>query len=567
MEEIAELTEVTPAIVLGTCSFYTMFKRRPCGRLLVSVCTNVTCLVTGGPEILEHLESKYAMDDEVDVEEVECIAACGDAPAMQVNYEFHEKLTPASAEEIVEEYKRGDLQARTDLRLNRRECDVSSFTNGTQLQETRIVTKRLYERPDDSWTMDAALASGCYDVLRDVLAKDDPAAIQDHVVKSGLRGRGGANFSCGQKWSFLPQGVFPRYLVVNADEGEPSTFKDRMLVERDPHQLIEGIVISAYAIGCNQAFIYLRGEFALGYDRLAQAIADARAKGFLGTNILGSGFDLELVVHRGAGAYICGEETALLESLEGERGMPRLKPPFPAIEGLYAKPTVVNNVETLSTVPHIVRMGGEEYAKLGVGRSTGTRIAAISGHVNRPGNYEVEFGCTFRDLIYGLAGGIRDDNDLKFFLPGGASFQWLVGSDEHLDAPYDMDFVQQNLGTTLGSGAIMVFDETTDPLKVAWRLAKFYSHESCGKCTPCREGTGWIEKVLYRMANGLGRPEDLALLTDIGAGISPNVATAPFTQTTLCPLGPSVVSPIASLNKYFRAEIEARLASPAEVSA
>jgi NADH-quinone oxidoreductase subunit F len=358
--------------------------------------------------------------------------------------------------------------------------------------------------------------------------------------------------------------VFPRYLVVNADEGEPSTFKDRMLIERDPHQLIEGMVISAYAIQCNLAFIYVRGEFALGYDRLVQAIADARAQGFIGSNILGSGFDLDIVVHRGAGAYICGEETALLESLEGERGMPRLKPPFPAVEGLYAKPTVVNNVETLSTVPHIMRMGGEEYAKIGVGRSTGTRIAAISGHVNRPGNYEVEFGCTFRDLIFDLAGGIPEGRQLKFFLPGGASFQWLTGADEHLDAPYDIDWVQQNLGTTLGSGAIMVFDETVDPIAVAWRLAKFYSHESCGKCTPCREGTGWIERILYRMVHGQGRPEDLDLLIDVGAGISPNVATAPFTQTTLCPLGPSVVSPIASLNKYFRDELLERLRESAE---
>ena len=275
-------------------------------------------------------------------------------------------------------------------------------------EERRIVTKRLHDRPDDSWTIDGALASGAYEMLRATLAKGDPADVQEQVKVSGLRGRGGANFSTGQKWSFLPPDLFPRYLVVNADEGEPSTFKDRMLVERDPHQLIEGIIISAYAIQCHQAFVYLRGEFALGYDRLTQALADARAKGFFGTDILGSGFDLEIVVHRGAGAYICGEETALLESLEGERGMPRLKPPFPAIAGLYAKPTVVNNVETLSTIPHIVKMGGAAYAEIGVNKSTGTRIVAISGHVKKPGNYEIEFGCTFRDVIYGFAGGIRD---------------------------------------------------------------------------------------------------------------------------------------------------------------
>ena len=429
--------------------------------------------------------------------------------------------------------------------------------------ETRIVTRRLHERPDDSWTIDGALASGAYQVWREVLRAGDPAGVQEQVRLSGLRGRGGAGFPTAQKWSFLPEGRFPRYLVVNGDEGEPSTFKDRMLVERDPHQLVEGVAISSYAIGCNLAFVYLRGEFALGYERLTQAIADARDRGFLGRDILGSGFDLDVVVHRGAGAYICGEETALIESLEGERGMPRIRPPFPAIEGLYAKPTVVNNVETLSTVPHVVEMGGEEYAKLGVNRSTGTRIFSVSGHVKRPGNYEVELGITFRDLVHGLAGGIRDDRRIKFLIPGGASSQWLTGSDEHLDAPLDMDYVQQTYGVMLGSGAVMVFDETTDPLLVAWRLAKFFAHESCGKCTPCREGTGWIEKVLYRMANGMGRPEDLDLLFDVGDNISPGVTNAPFTQTTICPLGPSVVSSVASLHRYFRDEVRARV----EVSA
>jgi NADH-quinone oxidoreductase subunit F len=425
--------------------------------------------------------------------------------------------------------------------------------------QTLIVTKRLHDRPDDSWTLAGANATGAYEVWREVLRKGDAADVQEQVKLSGLRGRGGAGFPAGQKWSFLPPDSFPRYLVINADEGEPSTFKDRMLVERDPHQLLEGIVIAAYAIQCNLAFIYLRGEFALGYERLVQAIADARDAGMLGKNIQGSGFDLDIVVHRGAGAYICGEETALLESLEGERGMPRIRPPFPAIAGLYAKPTVVNNVETLSTLPHIIKMGGAEYAKLGVNRSTGTRIFSVSGHVKRPGNYEVELGMSFRDLLFDIAGGVRDDGNIKFFIPGGASSQWLTGSDEHLDAPLDMDFVQQTFGVMLGSGAIMVFDETVDPVLVAWRLAKFFAHESCGKCTPCREGTGWIEKVLYRMSHGLGRPDDLNLLFDMGDNISPGVTNAPFIQTTICPLGPSAVSAIASLHRYFREEIESRV--------
>jgi NADH-quinone oxidoreductase subunit F len=434
-------------------------------------------------------------------------------------------------------------------------------------EETRIITRRLHERPDDSWTIDGAVADGAYNVLRSVLGANDIANGQEQVKLSGLRGRGGAGFPSATKWSFLPADSFPRYLVVNADEGEPSTFKDRMLIERDPHQLVEGIAISAFAVQCNLAFVYIRGEFALGYERLTQAVADAKAKGFLGKNIFGSGYDLDIIVHRGAGAYICGEETALLESLEGERGMPRIRPPFPAIAGLYAKPTVVNNVETLSTVPHIMAMGGEEYGKLGVNRSTGTRLFSVSGHVNKPGNYEVELGMTFRELIFDIAGGIRNNGTVKFFIPGGASSQWLTGSDEHLDAPLDMDYVQQTFGVMLGSGAVMVYDQDTDPLLVAWRLAKFFAHESCGKCTPCREGTGWIEKVLYRMSHGMGRPVDLDLLFDVGDNISPGVMNAPFVQTTICPLGPSSVSPIASLHKYFKDEVTERVLRDAGVNA
>ncbi|MFZ4583649.1 MAG: NADH-quinone oxidoreductase subunit NuoF [Acidimicrobiia bacterium] len=426
----------------------------------------------------------------------------------------------------------------------------------TEVKETRLLTRRLREFPEDSWTIERAIADGAYENLKKALAMT-PDAVQAEVKSSGLRGRGGAGFPAATKWSFLPADSFPRYLVVNGDEGEPSTFKDHMLVEGDPHQIVEGILIAAYAIGCHQSFVYLRGEFGLGYDRLVGAIEDARTKGFVGTNIAGSGFDCDIVMHRAAGAYICGEETALLESLEGERGMPRLRPPFPAVAGLYAKPTVVNNIETLSTVPHIVQMGGEEYAKLGVNKSTGTRIFSVSGHVKKPGNYEVELGMTFRDLLYGLAGGIREDRAIKFIIPGGASSQWMPPTDEALDLPLDMDAIGPAFGAMLGSGAVMVFDETTDPISVAWRLAKFFAHESCGKCTPCREGTGWIEKVLYRMSHGEGRPEDLDMLLDVGDNISPGL-NAPFSQTTICPLGPSAVSAVVSLNKYFRAEVETR---------
>jgi NADH-quinone oxidoreductase subunit F len=418
--------------------------------------------------------------------------------------------------------------------------------------ETRIVTKRLRDHPDDSWTIDRYLATGGYEQLRRALTMP-PAHIQDEQVKaSGLRGRGGAGFGTGQKWSFLPKGIYPRYLAVNGDEGEPSTFKDHMLIERDPHQIVEGVIISAFAIEAHHAFIYVRGEFALGIERLEQAVADAYAKGFIGKNILESGFDLEVIVHRGAGAYIAGDETGLLSSLEGERAMPRIKPPFPAVQGLYAQPTVVNNVETLSTIPHILAMGGAEYAKLGVGRSTGTRIFSVSGHVERPGNYEVELGITFRQLIDDLAGGVRAGKKMKFFIPGGASAPWLM--PEHLDAPLDMDYVGAELKTMLGSGAIMVFDEDVNPALVAWRLLKFFAHESCGKCTPCREGSMWLERVLFRISHGLGRPQDLDLMLSFGSTIVPGL-NAPFAQTTICAMGPSTMSPVVSLDRFFREEI------------
>jgi len=388
----------------------------------------------------------------------------------------------------------------------------------SDVPETRIITKRLRERPDDSWTLAAAQATGGYEALRKAMSMD-AAAITKEVEASGLRGRGGAGFPTAKKWSFLPAGVEPRYLVVNGDEAEPSTFKDRMLLERDPHQLIEGIAIASFALGVRLAFIYVRGEFALGAERVRAAVAEAREAGFIGPDYLGSGYDLEIVVHRGAGAYICGEETAMLESIEGLHGMPRIRPPFPAIAGLYAKPTVVNNVETISTLPAIVSRGGEWYASMGVGGSKGTRIFSLSGHVNRPGNYELEMGLTFRQLIDEFGGGVKGPGPVKFLIPGGVSSQWLV--EEHLDVPMDMDLVQKEHGVMLGSGAVMVYNQDACPVRVALRAAKFFAHESCGKCTPCREGTGWMQKVLYRLEYGGGRPTDLDLLLDVATTSAP----------------------------------------------
>jgi NADH-quinone oxidoreductase subunit F len=431
------------------------------------------------------------------------------------------------------------------------------------VQETPVVTKFLREHPDDSWTVDAALANGAYDTLDAAFAMT-PEELITLVQESGLRGKGGAGFGTGQKWSFLPKDIYPRYLAINGDEGEPCTFKDHMLVERDPHQIIEGVILTAYAIQAHHAFIYLRGEFALGADRLGQALADAYARGFVGSNIKGSGFDLEIILHRGAGCYIAGDETGLLSSLEGERAMPRIKPPFPAVQGVYAAPTIVNNIETVSTVPHILRNGADWYSAMGVNRSKGTRLFSVSGQVEKPGNYEIELGITFRDLIEGLAGGVKGGKKLGFFIPGGASSPWLL--EEHLDVALDMDFVQTELTgatTMLGSGAVMVFDEDVDPLMIAWRIAKFFSHESCGKCTPCREGTGWVEKVLYRMAHGHGRPDDLDLLLSFGNNLAPGLDWPPG-MYTICQLGPSAMSPAVSLNRFWRDEIIERMSRDTE---
>ena len=405
---------------------------------------------------------------------------------------------------------------------------------------------------DDSHTVDRYVRTGGYEALPAAL-KRAPEELVEEVKASGLRGRGGAGFSAGMKWSFLPADTFPRYLVVNGDEGEPATFKDHQLIERDPHQLIEGTAIAAYALKCTLAFIYVRGEFALGLERLTQAVAEAYARGHLGRDIFRSGFDLDIVVHAGAGAYICGEETALLDSLEGHRGEPRIRPPFPAIKGLYQKPTVVNNVETLSNLPWIVKHGGAAYAALGKDKSTGTRIWSLSGHVNRPGNYETELATvTFRDLFFDpeLGGGIRGGDEVKAFVPGGASAPWF-GPDQ-LDCPLDLDEVQRR-GSMLGSGSVVAMNEHTCAVRAAWRITKFFAHESCGKCTPCREGGSWLEKVLRRIELGAGREEDLDLLLDVCDNLAPGLSWPPG-QTTICVLGPSIPSSIYTSIRMFRDE-------------
>ena len=408
---------------------------------------------------------------------------------------------------------------------------------------------------EDGHTLDGYLQSGGYQAIQRAL-EISPQEVHEEVKKASLLGRGGAGFPAGVKWGFLPENVWPRYLVVNGDESEPGTYKDRILLERDPHQLIEGCLLTCYALGLSQCFLYVRGEMAHGQERVAQALNEAYEAGYVGKNILNTEFSVDIVLHWGAGAYIVGEETALIESLEGNRGMPRLKPPyFPASIGLYGKPTIVNNVETLANIPWIVLNGGDKFAKLGAEQSTGTRIFAVSGHVNNPGVYEVEFGTTtFRDLIMGekYGNGIRNGNEIKAFIPGGASAPWFF--EEHLDLPLEKTAVDQ-AGSMLGSGAIVVMDHTTDIVKACHNLVRFFARESCGKCAPCREGTNWLEKILQRIIDGNGRTQDLDLLLDVCDNISPGV-TWPPKQTTICPLGPSAVSPISSAITRYQEEFE-----------
>ncbi len=399
------------------------------------------------------------------------------------------------------------------------------------IDEPGLATLEVYER------------RGGYESMRKAL-KSDPADVLANLEASGLRGRGGAGFAMGKKVSFLPKGAMDKYLVCNADESEPGTFKDRELMQKTPHMLIEGIVIASYAAGANRSFIYIRGEYVLQADALDAALREAREAGYIGEDILGSGHSLSLVVHRGAGAYICGEETGLLDSLEGKRGNPRLKPPFPANQGLYQGPTLINNVETLSTVPAIVRLGGAEYAKLGVETSTGTKLVSVSGHVQRPGNYEIELGIPSREIIYGLAGGPPEGRQVKCWFPGGSSSPVLTAED--LDLPYDFDTLGK-AGSMLGSGAIIVVDDSTPILDVAMKTAKFYRHESCGKCTPCREGTNWTVKMLERIDTGEATPMDLEIMASVQEHIIGNC---------LCVLGDAMAMPIGSMIAKFRGEFE-----------
>ena len=401
----------------------------------------------------------------------------------------------------------------------------------------------LHRRVPNVRQLDVYRDNGGYKGLENAL-KATPEEVTGIVKTAGLRGRGGAGFPAGMKWGFIPKVDGPKYVCCNTDESEPGTFKDHELIENNPHQLIEGVLITCYAIGSDKGFIYCRGEFARGVRVLNRAVEEARAAGLIGQNILGTGFSCEIVIHRGAGAYICGEESALLESLEGKRGFPRLRPPFPAVAGLYARPTVINNCETLSNVPHILREGAEWYAQFGTEKTKGFRVYGISGCVERPGNYEMACGATFRTLIYDLAGGVWKERGIKAIVPGGLSAPYLLPTDEILDTPMDFDSIAAK-GSMQGSAGVIIFDDQTCMVAAALRSIEFYKEESCGKCTPCREGTQWLVQVLERLEHGHATEADVALLSDIADGIG---------GKSFCLLGDSAAAVMVSAIKNFKDE-------------
>ena len=588
---ISAKLELQPIHILELVTFYPMFRRVPAGARHIRVCRTLSCAMAGSYELKEKIaaaagidlakwqaahdgaahgdeEHSHAVGKTPDIEQavhnaghgnpiavspdgkysiefVECLASCGSAPVAMVDDLFKENIVLADAAKL--------------LKLKRSDATLPKVL-APHPREKRIVFKNIDR---EGWTndLDCYVKDGGYETLKKALTSMKPEAIVEEVKKSGLRGRGGAGFPCGVKWGFIKRGgPKPTYLICNADESEPGTFKDRYIIHQDPHQLLEGMILSCFGVDAHLAYIYIRGEFPEGAEILEKALAEARAKGFLGKNILGSGFDLEIYVHRGAGAYICGEETGLIESLEGKRAYPRIKPPyFPAVLGLYQCPTIVNNVETLCDVKHILAMGGgAEYAKLGRPNNTGTRILCVSGDVQRPGYYEVEVGSvTLGELIHEICGGLKEGRKLKAVIPGGSSAKVLKAGETYEikdqqvrleDIPMDFDTLAA-AGSMAGSGGVIVMDDSRDMVAMLNNINEFYAHESCGQCTPCREGALWMKKITDRVLAGGGTQSDPDLLKQIGDNIA---------GKTICAFGEACAWPTQSFVLKFRDEFTAR---------
>jgi len=578
VNRIAAKLGLQPINILELVSFYPMLREKRAGKIHIRVCRTLSCAMAGSYQLMENLcaatgiqrpprpgngvagTAKHSADaghepisvsadGNYSIEFVECLASCGTAPVCMVNDDLHENVDPNAAVDLVEN-----------------PTPKLSFRPEPHPLEQRIVFKNI-GRPDWKIDIDTYLEAGGYEDLRKAL-KMSRSDIVNEVKTSGLRGRGGAGFPCGVKWSFIkPDEKKPVYLICNADESEPGTFKDRYILHEDPHQLLEGIAISCYAIDARTAYIYIRGEFPQGAQILERAIEEARKHKFVGKNILGSGFDLDIHIHRGAGAYICGEETGLIESLEGKRAYPRIKPPyFPAVLGLYMCPTIVNNVETLCAVKHIIAMGGAKYAQLGKPNNTGTRVVCVSGDVQRPGYFEIAVGkVTMGQLIYDLAGGMKWGRTLKAIIPGGSSAK-VLRADERFkikqkqpdgstieqemsidELPMDFDTLAA-AGSMAGSGGVIVLDDSRNMVWTLNNINEFYAHESCGQCTPCREGSLWMKKITDRMLQGGGVTEDPHTLKTIGDNIA---------GRTICAFGEACAWPTQSFVDKFPEEFAA----------
>ncbi|HXX42625.1 MAG TPA: NADH-quinone oxidoreductase subunit NuoF [Chthoniobacterales bacterium] len=568
---IAAKLGLQPINILELVSFYPMLKESRGGKTHIRVCRTLSCALAGSYQLMENLCAATGIRRKIDkegmhtpvsvspdgnysIEFVECLASCGTAPVCMVGDDLRENVDPNSVSGL----------------LSNRTSNIKHQTSVHPL-ERRLVFKNI-GRPDWKVDIDTYLADGGYEQLKKALTMARPDIVNE-VKTSGLRGRGGAGFPCGVKWAFIkPEEKKPVYLICNADESEPGTFKDRYIIHQDPHQLLEGILISCYAINALTAYIYIRGEFPDGAKTLERAIEEARERNFLGKNVLGSGFDCEIYLHRGAGAYICGEETGLIESLEGKRAYPRIKPPyFPAVLGLYMCPTIVNNVETICHVKHIIAMGGAAYAKLGRPNNTGTRIVCVSGDVVRPGYFEIEVGAvTMGQLIYDMAGGLKSGRRLKAVIPGGSSAK-VLRADERFkmrekqpdgstiereisidELPMDFDSLAA-AGSMAGSGGVIVLDDSRDMVWVLNNINEFYAHESCGQCTPCREGSLWMKKITERMLEGGGVIEDPRTLKTIGDNIA---------GRTICAFGEACAWPTQSFVEKFPEEFAAHANKP-----
>ena len=570
---IATKLGLQPINILELVTFYPMFRQKPAGKTHIRVCRTLSCAMAGSYQLMKNLcvatgierrrpshgmhnPISVSADGNYSIEFVECLASCGTAPVCMISEELRENIDPNSVADLV----RNRLSAIGNPRLH-----------PPHPLEHRLILKNI-GREDWTTDIDCYVRDGGYEQLKQALTMSR-SEIVDRVKNSGLRGRGGAGFPCGVKWSFIkPDEKKPVYLICNADESEPGTFKDRYIIHEDPHQLLEGILISCFALNARTAYIYIRGEFPEGAKILERAIEEAREHNFLGRNILGSGFNVEVYIHRGAGAYICGEETGLIESLEGKRGYPRIKPPyFPAVLGLYMCPTIVNNVETLCHVKHIIAMGGAQYARLGRPNNTGTRIVCVSGDVQRPAYFEIEVGAvTMGQLIYEMAGGLKPGRKLKAVIPGGSSAKVLraderfklkqkqfdgsiIESEMSLDEiPMDFDSLAA-AGSMAGSGGVIVLDDSRDMVWTLNNINEFYAHESCGQCTPCREGSLWMQKITDRMLLGGGVTEDPKTLKSIGDNIA---------GRTICAFGEACAWPTQSFVQKFPEEFAARAQKP-----